>query len=108
MTDATRALVREVREALGKATPGPWAGKCECHSERRFRFLIGDNGRMMYATLSPLCESDQVEQMTADYRVVSHAVGWLAALCDALEEAETPADTARFDPAPREVDGNGM
>lgn len=85
MTDATRALIREVREALGKATKGPWETTGCSHGGR---ILLRGSGAVARQDWHPQTHLQVVP--TEDAELIAHAPSWLAALCEALEKMDAP------------------
>lgn len=74
ITDDQRDLVSEVREALAKATPGPW----------RYEPPDGKHGANAWIDADPMPVSD-FSGSEADAHLIANAPAWLEALCDQVE-----------------------
>ncbi|PFG17212.1 hypothetical protein ATK74_1775 [Propionicimonas paludicola] len=103
ITDDQRDLVSEVREALAKATPGPWEASASDSGHSKFEMnhyvLAGPVGDTVCDMESHVRVSinEQVakDEGVADAYLIAHAPEWLAALCDEVERLSDLASERR-------------
>jgi hypothetical protein len=88
MTHAERATIRD---ALAKATPGPWKWSMEDGSVMSLTGPKYDYDHVLWSEICPACQK-RGGRCTApsdeDARLIAHAPEWLAALLDEVERLE--------------------
>lgn len=81
ITDDQRDLVAKVREALAKATPGPWEVDMDDWDVQVVMKPDGTPG------VAIICEGmhQGTDEGESDAHLIAHAPAWLEALCDEVE-----------------------
>jgi DNA repair exonuclease SbcCD ATPase subunit len=95
MTDREKKI-SEIREALERATPGPWevTNLGDVHITKDYRMV---DGRHIAMWIADMCEDrETVDQIFADAHLIANAPKWLRYLLQQIEQQQAEIEAMRL------------